>query len=71
MYTNLGKSIGLALDVDDLRGHAGVDDDRTTLILSVDPELGGGTSSVENTEDVGSINVVKVLAVEISRGLHN
>lgn len=66
----MGKRGVLRSLVDDLRGHAGVYDD-ASLGLALDPELGRCARSVEYAEDVGAVDVVKVLLRELSRGLHD
>lgn len=68
--TYLSKRGVLRSLVDDLRGHAGVDDN-AALGLALDPELGSCARSVEHAKDVGAVNVVEVFLRELSRGLHD
>ena len=54
--------------VDDSVGHGRNYDDRTSL-LPLDPEVGGGLSSVENSEDVDVEHLLEVFRSEFESGL--
>ena len=52
-----------------MAGHAGVDDDAPSLVLAIDPELGGGNGGIKDSEDIGAINIVKVILGQFGGGL--
>lgn len=60
--------IVLSFLVDKRRRHARVDDN-AAFVTALEPELGGRNSSIENTKNVGLVDVVKVLLVEFGSGL--
>lgn len=48
-----------------MTGHACVDHDASSLVLAVDPEFGGSTGGVEDSEDIRAINIVEVFLVQL------
>ena len=52
-----------------MAGHAGVDDDAPSLVLAIDPELGGGNGGIKDSEDIGAINIVEVILGQFGGGL--
>lgn len=54
--------------VDDRVRHGRDDDDRT-LLLALDPEVGGGLGRVEDAEDVDVEDLLEVVGGELERGL--